>query len=78
MTTLTTTLGATFTPAAGDFIVQATGAPAVLERRNTAGAAWAGVGRVDGAVIVSNPVAGVDYRVVAMSGNITPTIQVDQ
>jgi hypothetical protein len=78
MPTLTTALGAVFTPAAGDFVVQATGGEAILERRQTAGAAWAGVGRFMGSVNVSNPIAGVEYRIVTAVANTTPAVQADQ
>jgi hypothetical protein len=78
MPTLTTTPGAAFTPAAGDFVVQATGAEAILQRRQTAGAAWAFVGQFVGSVNVSNPVAGVEYRIVAAVAGTTPAVQADQ
>ena len=78
MATLTTSLNTAFTPAVGDFVVQATGGVVALERRNTSGAAWAEVGRFTGnaAPIVSNPVAGVQYRFVSIEGS--PTVQADQ
>ena len=78
MATLTTSLDSAFTPAAGDFVVQATGGTVALERRNTSGAAWVEVGRITGnaAPIVSNPVAGVQYRFVSVSGS--PVVQADQ
>lgn len=78
MATLTTALNTAFTPAAGDFIAQATDARAVLQRKNTAGAAWADVGVIDGSVIVSNPIAGAQYQFKALLANTTPTVQADQ
>lgn len=77
MATLTTALNTAFTPAAGDFIVQATGAPAILERRNTSGAAWAGVGTIVGGQIISNPIAGAQYQF-RDAGQGTPVVQADQ
>lgn len=63
MATLTTSVNTVFTPAAGDFIVQIPSIDVTLERRNTAGAAWLPIGpKMSGALIVSNPVAGADYR----------------
>lgn len=78
MATLTTSLNTAFTPAASDFVVQATGGVVALERRNTSGAAWVEVGRFTGdmAPIVSNPVAGVQYRFVSITGS--PSVQADQ
>jgi hypothetical protein len=78
MATLASALDTPFTPAAGDFIVQATGGTAILERRNTSGAAWAGVGEIVGAQIISNPVAGAQYQFRAGAGLGTPTVQADQ
>lgn len=75
MATLTTTIGATFTPAASDFIVQATGGSATLMRQNTSGAAFAIVGTFTGSQIVSNPVAAAVYKIVADPGVV---IQADQ
>lgn len=65
MATLTTTLGASFTPAVGDFIVQATGGAATLMRQNTSGAAFAAVGTFTGAQVVSNPIANAVYQIVS-------------
>lgn len=77
MATLVSALDTDFTPAAGDFIVQATAGAAVLMRKNTSGAAFAPVGVIDKAgVIVSNPIANAVYRLVAHTG--TPTVQADQ
>lgn len=78
MATLANALDTPFTPAAGDFIVQSTGAPAILERRNTAGAAWAGVAQISGAAIISNPVAGAQYQFRAVQAGGTPNVQADQ
>jgi len=79
MATLTTALNTAFTPAAGDFIVQCSAGTAALERRNTAGAAWVSVGIVTGneAPIVSNPVAGAEYRFTNV-GSTTAVVQADQ
>lgn len=63
MAALVTALDTEFTPAVGDFLVQATGGIATLERKAVSGAAFAQVGLVIGqALIVSNPVAGAIYR----------------
>ena len=80
MATLVSALSTTFTPAAGDFLVQVTGGSAVLQRRNTSGAAWAPVELLDtGAYVLSNPVAGADYRFVAPPSSLTTgTVQADQ
>lgn len=78
MATLTTTLNTAFTPAVGDFTAQVTGGAATLQRRNTAGAAWALVDAiVNRAVIVSNPIAAAEYRFVQV-GNDTAVVQADQ
>lgn len=76
MATLTTALDAEFTPAVGDFNVQATGGVATLMRKNTAGAAFGPVGKVDGAHVVENAVAGAVYKFVSFTG--TPVVQADQ
>lgn len=80
MATLVSALATSFTPAQGDFIVQVTGGAAVLQRRNTSGAAWAPVETLDsGAYVVSNPVAGAQYQLVAPPGSlIAGTVQADQ
>jgi hypothetical protein len=77
-------LGTTFTPAVGTFLVQATGGEAVLERRQTSGSPWARLQpvlddtcRTGAGFNVDNPIAGVDYRFVALSGT-TPTVRADQ
>jgi hypothetical protein len=76
MTTLTTALNAEFTPAVGNFNVQCTGGVATLQRKNSAGAAFAPCGAVDGARVVYNDVADAVYRFVDFSG--TPAVQADQ
>lgn len=71
MASLTTANDTEFTPAAGDFIAQSTGAGAVLLRKNaSAVATFAVVGNIvrDTAVIVSNPVAGAVYKFAADAG----------
>lgn len=77
MATLVSALTTEFTPAAGDFVAQASGGAAQLQRKQTGGAAFVGIGLIhnDG-VIVSNPVAGAVYKFVAVIG--TPTVQADQ
>lgn len=63
MAALITTIDSEFTPAAGDFLVQITGAPATLLRKNAAGAAFAPVeGATAGCFVCSNPVAGAVYK----------------
>lgn len=76
MATLTSALDTDFTPAVGDFNVQATGGVATLMRKNSAPAAFSPVGAVDGAKVVSNPIAGAVYRFVSFSGS--PVVQADQ
>lgn len=79
MAALITEVTTAFTPAVGDFNVQVTDAPARLERRQTAGAAWAVVGYLEtnDCQIVSNPIAGADYRFVGV-GSGTPVVRADQ
>lgn len=77
MATLTAALATEFTPAVGDFNVQVTGGEAVLERKNSTGAAWAEVGKIaNAALICENPIAGAVYRFRQLSG--TCTVQADQ
>ena len=78
MTTLTTALNTTFTPAAGTFNVQCTKGSVKLMRRQTSGADW-GISGVlaNGQVgVVDNSVAATDYKFVAVDGS--PTVQADQ
>lgn len=80
MATLTSALDTDFTPAAGDFIAQATGGSVQLLRKNSSGAAFALVGLIGigtGAVIVSNPVAGAVYRFSTTGGQVV-AVQADQ
>jgi hypothetical protein len=77
-------LGTTFTPAVGSFLVQATEGVAVLERRQSSGSAWArmqpplnGNSNNGASFKIDNPVAGVEYRFVALDGS-TPTVRADQ
>ena len=77
MTTLVSAVNTVFTPAVGDFNVQATGAPTLLQRRNTAGAGWITVGNLnESGGIVSNPIAATDYRFI--SHNAAAVVQADQ
>ena len=78
MATIASALNTPFTPAAGPFIAQVSGGRALLQRRNTAGAAWTNVGEIgaDAAPMIENPVAGADYRFITASG--TPVVQADQ
>ena len=79
MATLTTALDTEFTPAVGDFIVQCTGSPANLLRKNVTGLTdFAVVGTLmpGAASIVSNPVAGAVYKFTAVSG--TPSVSANQ
>lgn len=63
MATLVTALNTEFTPAVGDFNAQATGGMAILERKQTSGAAWGEAGRIHNAgVVVENPISGAVYR----------------
>ena len=77
MATLVSTTGTEFTPSAGDFIASSSNGPALLMRKNTTGAAYAVVGIVSGAIVVSNPVGGAVYRFDSYQGSI-PTVQADQ
>jgi len=76
MATIASALNTEFTPAAGDFIVQAIDGRAALLRKNSSGAGFAAVGVISGAFIVDNPVAGAVYKLMAHEG--TPTVQADQ
>lgn len=81
MAVLTTAVGATVTPAAGDFIVQVTDGQCALMRSNNGSAPFAQVDTIGGvrpgAVIVSNPVAGAVYRLDALNGT-QPNVSIDQ
>ena len=77
MATLTAALNTEFTPTAGDFNAQASGGIAILERKQTSGAAFAEAGRIhNAAVVVSNPIAGAIFRFVAVTANVA--VQADQ
>lgn len=77
MTTLVSALNTEFTPSVGVFNVQVTGGEAVLERKNTSGAAWATVDILeDCAAECANSVAGAVYRFRQISG--TVAVQADQ
>lgn len=78
MATLVSAVNTTFTPAVGTFDVQCTGGDVRLDRRNTAGAAWAIVGNISNGqcFVVDNPVGSVQYQFVTLSGS--PTVQADQ
>lgn len=77
MATLTAVLNTEFTPAAGEFNAQASGGIAVLERKQTSGAAFTEAGRIHNAgVVVSNPVAGSVFRFVAVTAGVA--VQADQ
>ncbi len=78
MASLVSALNTEFTPAAGDFIAQATGGAAILQRKDSSGVAFADVGLVDQAVIVSNPVAGAVFKFITALTYGTPTVQADQ
>jgi hypothetical protein len=75
MPTLTSAIDTDFTPVVGDFIAQASGGTANLLRKNTGPAPFTLVGTFQGAVVVSNPVAGAVYRFSAPAG---VTVQADQ
>lgn len=78
MATIASALNTVFTPAAVDFVVQVSSGVVALQRRGTSGAAWVNVGLITAneAPIVSNPVAGVQYQFVPVSGS--PSVQADQ
>ena len=76
MATIASALDTEFTPAAGDFIAQATGGTALLVRKDSAGAAFADVALIDKAVVVSNPIAGAVYKFQTRYGS--PVVQADQ
>jgi hypothetical protein len=79
MALLTAALDTNFTPAVGDFLIQVTGGSVQLVRRNSAGAAWALVQSVTNqALVVSNPVAGADYKFTATQIPTTAVVQADQ
>lgn len=69
MASLATAVDTEFTPSAGDFIAQVTGAGAALLRKNASGVSdWAVVGSLPAgsAVVVANPVAGAVYKFSAL------------
>lgn len=77
MATLVSALDTEFTPAVGDFNIQATGGVASLLRKNAAGAAFALVHTaLQGAFVVSNPIAGAVYKFSAPSSS--TVVQADQ
>lgn len=78
MATLTTALNTSFEPAVGQFVAQCSNGQVSLERRGTSGAAWVSVGFItpNSAPVIDNPVAGCQYRFVAVSGS--PVVQADQ
>lgn len=78
MANLTTSLGAEFTPAVGDFNAQCVGGIANLLRKNSATVGFAVVGTLQpgAAVIVSNPVAGAVYKFMPLTD--TPVVSADQ
>ncbi len=76
MASLTTTPGATFTPAVGTFIVSSIGGESILERRNSSGGTWVEVGRIRRAgVDVEQSVAGAQWRMNQVDAT---AIEVDQ
>jgi hypothetical protein len=77
MASLVTALDTTFTPAAGDFIVQVTKGEANLVRQNAAGLDFVLVGPCaqGAALIVSNPIAGAIYKFVSSNN---ATVRADQ
>ncbi len=78
MATLVSALDTEFTPAVGNFNAQVSGGMALLERKQTADAAWVEVSRVHAAgVVVNNAVAGAVYRF-SNGGIGTPVVQADQ
>lgn len=71
MTLLTNALNTPFTPAVGDFIIQVTGGQAAFLRRGSSSDDWTEITPVVvGGPIVSNPVAGAEYKFVS-SQNVT-------
>jgi hypothetical protein len=78
MAQIASAVNTAFTPAVGDFIIQCSGGAVGLQRRNAAAAEWVDVGQISSgeAPIVSNPIAGADYRFIAIVG--TPVVRADQ
>ncbi len=79
MTTLTTSTGTVFVPAASPFAVQMTsGGAVVLRRRSTSAAAWVDLTEIrgQGCIYIDNPVAGAEYVLDTITGQ--PVVQVDQ
>lgn len=77
MATIASALETPFTPAATPFYIQVTGpGQAFLQARGNGSAPWAAItapiGGSQGAGIVQNPVAGVQYQFVATAG--TPAV----
>ena len=79
MANLTTSLDTSFTPATGDFTVQAKGTPVQLLRKNNAGAPFASVSMLHNeAKTVSNPVAGAVYQFASVHPTNVATVSADQ
>jgi hypothetical protein len=77
MATIASAVETEFTPAAGDFIVQASGQPCALVRKNTSGAAFVPVVSIDNqSLVISNPIAGAVFKFVATGRPVT--VQADQ
>lgn len=83
MPTLTSALNTAFTPTKTAFAVQVTGGTCYLERRQTAGAAWAPVLAANGQAVmkvgaydITNVALGAQYRFVAAADN--PVVQADE
>ncbi len=82
MATICSAVNTPFTPAATPFYVQVTGGQAILQSRGNGAAAWAGSvvigpsGPSSQAGIIQNPVAGVDYQFVTVTG--TPVVLATQ
>lgn len=71
-------LNSSFTPGVGDFVPTVSGGQAILERQAATGAPWSQVGVIQqgDAVIVNNPLSGINYRFRAAIGS--PAVRADQ
>lgn len=81
MATICSAVNTPFTPAATPFYVQVTGGAAYLQSRGNGSAAWANItpplsNPAPQAGIIQNPVAGVDYQFVTVTG--TPVVLATQ
>lgn len=81
MAVIASAVNTPFTPAATPFYVQVTGGTAILQARGSASEAWTAILQSIGApgvgaAILQNPVTGVQYQFITVSG--TPVVRAIQ